>query len=216
MSDESVPPCRLVVLISGRGSNMLALADACEAGLPATIEAVISNEPDAAGIPVATQRGLRTEVVPHRDYAERADFDAALAERIDHYAPDLVVMAGFMRIVTSGFIARYLGRMLNIHPSLLPAYPGLHTHAKAIADGRKRHGATVHFVTDTLDGGPLVANVSVEVKPDDDADTLAARVLTREHELFPQAIGWYATGRLSMQAGLAVLDNKPLDSPIAL
>ncbi|MEM7408180.1 MAG: phosphoribosylglycinamide formyltransferase [Pseudomonadota bacterium] len=208
--------CRLVVLISGRGSNMLALADACARDLPADIVAVISNEPGAAGLASAAERGLKTEVVAHRKYPERATFDDALADTIDRYRPDLVVMAGFMRIVTPPFIKRYLGRMLNIHPSLLPDYPGLNTHARALADQRTRHGATVHFVTDTLDGGPRIAAASVTVVGTDDADTLAARVLEREHELLPSVVGWFATGRLTMRDELAWLDGQPLNTPFDL
>jgi len=181
----------VVVLISGRGSNMQALLDA---GIP--VSAVISNEADAAGLAVAARRGVATGVVEHRRFATREAFDAALAAEIDRHAPRLVALAGFMRVLTPGFVARYAGRLVNIHPSLLPEFPGLDTHARALAAGVKRHGCTVHFVTAQLDHGPIIAQASVPVLPGDTPDTLAARVLQQEHQLYPRAIRWFLAGEL--------------------
>ena len=187
----------LVILISGRGSNMVAIADACAAeGWDARIAAVISNRPDAAGLDHARAQGIPTAVVNHRDFDGREAFDAALAQVIDGFAPDLVVLAGFMRILTPGFVQHYAGRMLNIHPSLLPAFPGLHTHRRAIEAGCKVAGTTVHVVTPELDHGPIVAQAVVAVRPDDTEDTLASRVLAMEHRLYPRAVRWWVDGLL--------------------
>jgi phosphoribosylglycinamide formyltransferase-1 len=187
----------LVILISGRGSNMVAITDACAAeGWDARIAAVISNRPDAAGLDHARAQGIATAVVNHRDFDGREAFDAALAQVIDGFAPDLVVLAGFMRILTPGFVQHYAGRMLNIHPSLLPAFPGLHTHRRAIEAGCKLAGSTVHVVTAELDHGPIVAQAAVPVHADDTEDTLAARVLTMEHRLYPRAVRWWVDGLL--------------------
>ncbi len=182
----------IVVLISGRGSNMRAIV---EAGLP--VVAVISNRADAAGLEFARSRAIPVEVVEHRAHASREAFDTALAEAIDRHAPRLVALAGFMRILSPAFVERYRGRLMNIHPSLLPAFPGLHTHTAALAAGVKIHGATVHFVTSQLDHGPIVVQAAVPVLPDDDADRLAARVLEQEHVIYPMAIRWFMDGRLS-------------------
>jgi phosphoribosylglycinamide formyltransferase-1 len=190
--------CRIVILISGRGSNMEAIL---AAGLPVDIAAVISNRPQAAGLATAAAAGVATEVVDHRQYADREAFDAALAAAIDRHAPDLVVLAGFMRILGDAFVDRYAGRLINIHPSLLPAFPGLHTHRAALAAGVKVHGATVHFVTASLDHGPIVVQAAVPVAADDDEATLAARVLREEHRIYPQAIRWFAEGRLAIVDG---------------
>ena len=187
----------MVVLISGRGSNMQSMV---EAGLP--IAAVISNRADAAGLKYAVARGIATLVVPHRDYATREAFDAALAQAIDGFRPDLVALAGFMRILTDSFVLRYQGRMLNIHPSLLPAFPGLDTHARALAAGVKLHGCTVHFVTAELDHGPIVIQAAVPVLPRDDEAQLAARVLAQEHRIYPQAARWFLEGNLVVESGL--------------
>lgn len=188
---------RLVVLISGRGSNMEAIVKACAAeGWPAEIAAVISNRPDAGGLAFAAERGIATAVVDHKAYASREDFDAELARVIDGFLPDLVILAGFMRILTPGFTARYARRMLNIHPSLLPAFTGLHTHERALAMGCKLAGATVHFVTAELDHGAIVMQGVVPVLPSDDAKTLSARVLTAEHRIYPQAVRWFAEDAL--------------------
>lgn len=189
---------RIVILISGRGSNMQAIL---EAGLPIEIAAVISNKPAAKGLEIAARHGVVTAVVDHREYSDRAAFDTALASKIDELAPDLVVLAGFMRILTADFVNHYQGRLINIHPALLPAFPGLDTHEKALAEGVKLHGCTVHFVTPTVDHGPIVAQAAVPVLADDTPDSLAARVLEQEHLLYPQAIRWFAEGRLALNQG---------------
>ncbi|HQR51939.1 MAG TPA: phosphoribosylglycinamide formyltransferase [Burkholderiales bacterium] len=189
---------RLVILISGRGSNMEALL---KAELPASVVAVISNRGDAAGLDVATNHDVPTRVVEHREFASRDAFDAALAEVIDGYAPDYVLLAGFMRVLSAAFVARFAGRLINIHPSLLPAFPGLHTHARALAEGVKVHGCTVHFVTPALDHGPIIIQAAVPVRADDTEDTLAARVLEQEHRVFPQAVRWLCEERVSVDAG---------------
>ncbi len=189
----------LVILISGRGSNMVAIAEACAAeGWDARIAAVISNRSDAGGLGYAQQNGIPTAVVNHREFEDREAFDAALAQIIDGFVPDLVVLAGFMRILTPGFVQHYAGRMLNIHPSLLPAFPGLHTHRRAIEAGCKVAGTTVHVVTPELDHGPIVVQAVVPVRPDDTEDTLAARVLVMEHQAYPRAVRWWIEGLLEL------------------
>lgn len=185
----------IVVLISGRGSNMEAILGA---RLPARIAAVISNEPEAKGLATARAQGIATAVVPHREFSDRAASDAALAAAIDAHQPDLVVLAGFMRILTEDFIARYAGRLMNIHPSLLPAFPGLHTHRHALAAGVRIHGCTVHFVTPALDRGPIIVQAAVPVLPGDSEEALAARVLREEHRVYPQAIRWFCEGKLTL------------------
>ena len=193
---------RITVLISGRGSNMAALIDACIAGrIEGAVTHVISNRPDAAGLEIARGHGIATTVVDHRTFASRELFDAALAGAIDQGEPDLIVFAGFMRILGADFVRRYEGRMLNIHPSLLPAYPGTDTHRRALADDATRHGCTVHFVTPDVDCGPIVAQAEVRVQPDDDPATLAARVLEQEHRLLPEVVGWFCAGRLRLEGG---------------
>jgi phosphoribosylglycinamide formyltransferase-1 len=188
---------RITVLISGRGSNLAALLAAQRAGtLGAAVTAVISNRPEVAGLAIAASHGAATVVVDHKLYATREQFDIALAAAIDAAEPALIVMAGFMRVLGPAFIARYPGRMLNIHPSLLPSYPGLHTHRRALADGVRIHGCTVHFVTTDLDGGPIVAQGAVAVRDDDSEETLAARVLAVEHRLLPAAVRAFCEGRL--------------------
>lgn len=190
----------IVILISGRGSNMEAIVKACAAeGWPARIAAVISNRPDAAGLQFAAAHGVPTAVVDHKAFPDRESFDAELAKVIDGFAPDLVVLAGFMRILTPGFTRHYEGRMLNIHPSLLPAFPGLHTHERAIEAGCRFAGATVHFVTAELDHGPVVAQAVVPVLDGDDAGALAARVLKLEHRMYPAAVRWFASGQLAIE-----------------
>ena len=185
----------IVILISGRGSNMEAIVRAAQAERwPAKIAAVISNRADASGLAFAAEQGITTAIVANKDYASRAEFDAALQTEIDRHAPDLVVLAGFMRILTAPFVAHYAGRMLNIHPSLLPLFPGLATHAQALAAGVAEHGATVHFVTAELDHGPMVAQATVPVLPGDTVDTLSARVLEREHVIYPRAVRWFIDG----------------------
>lgn len=202
---------RLVVLISGGGSNLQTLLDACRSGdIPAEVVAVIANKADAFGLRRAQQAGVATEVIDHRDFADRDRFDAALAECIDRYQPELIALAGFMRILTAGFVQRYQGRMLNIHPSLLPKYPGLHTHQRALDAGDTQAGATVHFVTAELDGGPAIAQASVPIEVGDSASDLARRVLAQEHRLYPQVVRWFAEGRLMLINNQAVLDGSPL------
>jgi phosphoribosylglycinamide formyltransferase-1 len=187
---------KLVVLISGRGSNLNAILDAA---LPVEIAAVISNRPTADGLTLARRRGIATHVLDHTQYSNRADFDAALMTLIDGYQPDGVVLAGYMRILTDAFVEHYSKRMINIHPSLLPSFPGIHTHARALAEGVRVHGCTVHFVTPQLDHGPIIVQAAVPVRVDDTADSLAARVLAAEHQVLPQAIRWWAAGRLVVQ-----------------
>ncbi|MGN2392646.1 phosphoribosylglycinamide formyltransferase [Pelomicrobium sp. G1] len=186
---------RLAILISGRGSNMEAIL---RARLPATVAAVISNEPGARGLEIARAHGIATEVVPHRDHPDRGSFDQALAQAIDRHGAELVVLAGFMRVLTAGFVERYRGRLVNIHPSLLPAFPGLHTHRRALEAGVRIHGCTVHFVTESLDHGPIIIQAAVPVLPEDDEARLAARVLAEEHRIYPQAIRWIVQGRLRL------------------
>jgi len=188
---------RLVILISGRGSNMEAIVKACAAeGWPAEVCAVISNRPDAAGLQFAAAHGIATAVVDHKAHASREAFDAELARVIDGFSPDLVVLAGFMRILAPGFTARYARRMLNIHPSLLPAFSGLRTHERAIEMGCKIAGVTVHFVTAELDHGAIVMQAAVPVLPGDDAKALSARVLSAEHRIYPQSVRWFVEGAL--------------------
>lgn len=186
----------VVVLISGRGSNLQAILDA---GIP--VSAVISNQSGAGGLAIAARRGVATAVVEHRRFATREAFDAALADEIDRHLPRLVALAGFMRVLTPGFVARYAGRLVNIHPSLLPEFPGLDTHARALTAGAKRHGCTVHFVTAELDHGPIIAQASVPVLPGDTAESLAARVLAQEHLIYPRALRWFLDGLLSLEDG---------------
>jgi phosphoribosylglycinamide formyltransferase-1 len=186
----------IVILVSGRGSNMEAIVRADIPG--ARVAAVISDRADAAGLAFATRQGIETVVVAHADYVERIQFDAALQAAIDIYTPDLVVLAGFMRVLGRDFVRHYAGRLLNIHPSLLPAFPGLHTHRRALAAGVKLHGASVHFVTPELDSGPIVIQVAVPVLPDDDEERLASRVLTEEHRIYPQAVRWFVEGRIGV------------------
>jgi len=209
----------IVILISGRGSNMEAVVRAAESqGWPARIAAVISNKPEAKGLEFARARGIPTAVVANKEYPSRAEFDAALQEAIDRFAPDLVVLAGFMRILTAPFVEHYEGRMLNIHPSLLPLFPGLGTHQQALDAGEKEHGATVHFVTAELDHGPVVAQARVPVLPGDTEDTLSARVLVEEHKLYPHAVRLFVEDRLKIENGrsgapeVRILNNAPAET----
>ena len=193
---------RIVVLISGQGSNLDAIVRASEAqDWPGRVVAVISNRAEARGLQFAQARGIATEVLDHKAFADRPAFDTALSQLIDRHAPDLVVLAGFMRILTPAFVARYEGRMLNVHPSLLPSFTGLHTHRRAIEEGCKVAGATVHFVSADLDHGPIVAQAVVPVLPDDDEVALAKRVLAAEHVLYPRAVGWFVKGELELKDG---------------
>jgi len=193
---------------------MQAIIDACKQGnLDIDIKAVISNRPDAGGLEHATRAGIHTETVNHQHYATRELFDQALMQSVDHYQPALVILAGFMRILSDDFVNHYLGRMLNIHPSLLPDYPGLNTHQRALDKGDDMHGASVHFVTPELDGGPVVIQVRVPIQANDDAASLAARVLEQEHKLYCEAIQWFAQGRLQLKNNRVWLDNKVLTQP---
>ncbi|BBP02421.1 phosphoribosylglycinamide formyltransferase [Sulfuriferula nivalis] len=188
---------RIVVLISGRGSNLQAIL---AAQLPAQIVAVISNKPDATGLQVAQAAGIATQALAHTTFASRAEFDKAMIQIIDGYQPDLVVLAGYMRILTDEFVNHYQGRLLNIHPSLLPSYAGLNTHQRALDDGVKVHGCTVHFVTPTLDHGPIIIQAAVPVLNNDNADSLSERVLCMEHQIYPTAIHWFIGGRIQLAA----------------
>lgn len=194
----------IVILISGRGSNMQALLNA---KLNCNIAAVISNRADAGGLTVAQEHGIPTAVVAHKDHPDRESFDAALAEVIDSFHPDFVILAGFMRILTAGFVAHYQGRLINIHPSILPAYTGLHTHARALHDGVKIHGCTIHFVTADLDHGPVIIQAAVPVLDADTEHTLAARVLHEEHRIFPQAIRWLCSGQVELNMDGRVINH---------
>lgn len=197
---------KLVILISGRGSNMEAIVRACaQERWPAEVAAVIANRPDAAGLAFAASHGVATAVVDHRAFDGRDSFDAALAAEIDRFAPDLVVLAGFMRILTPAFVRRYEGRLLNIHPSLLPSFKGIHTHQQALDAGVALHGASVHFVIPELDSGAIVAQGAVPVRAGDDAAALAQRVLAVEHVLYPRAVRWFVEGRLRFEDGRAVV-----------
>jgi len=210
-------PLPVVVLVSGRGSNLRAIDARIAAGdLPARILAVLSDREDAAALAWAAERGLATGAVPQRQYADRAAFDAALGNVIAGYAPALVVLAGFMRILGSPLVERFAGRMLNIHPSLLPKYPGLHTHRRVLEAGDAEHGASVHFVTTELDGGPVVLQARVPVLPGDDEAMLAQRVLVQEHRIYPLAIRWFAEGRLCVDGGVVRFDGRPLAAPLLI
>jgi phosphoribosylglycinamide formyltransferase-1 len=204
----------LVALISGRGSNLRAIIETADPLV--TIRAVISNRPQAPGLAYAQQANIPTEIVDHKAYSSRQAFDIALQSKIDDYQPQLVILAGFMRILSPEFVAHYRGRLLNIHPSLLPAFKGLHTHQSVLESGAEEHGASVHFVTEDLDAGPVIIQARVPVLPDDDEERLAARVLQEEHRIYPQAIHWFATERLQLQGHLAMLDGKPITDPLTI
>ena len=228
----SVAPAPVVILISGRGSNLQAILDAIRAGqepkcrgahgcagaatgrLPIEIRAVISNNPNAEGLRSARSAGIPTEVIDHRAYADRATFDTVLMQAIDRHAPRLVVLAGFMRILGEAFIRHYAGRLLNIHPSLLPAFKGLDTHARALAAGMTQHGASVHFVTNDLDGGPVIVQAAVPVRAEDSADSLGARVLHEEHRILPLAIRWFVEGRLSLRDPAVLFQSRESKPPL--
>lgn len=202
---------RLVVLISGSGSNLQAFIDQCADGrLDADIAAVIANKAGAYGLERAQNAGIDTAVIDHRNYPDRSTFDAELAKTISHYQPDLVILAGFMRILTPDFVRRFHGRLLNIHPSLLPKYPGLDTHQRAIDAGDSHGGATVHFVTEELDGGPAIIHAPVPISAGDTADTLAAKVLKEEHVIYPMAAEWFIQGRLTLHDDGAYLDQQKI------
>ena len=209
------PLLRVVVLVSGRGSNLKAIAARADAGeLPVRIEAVVSDRADAGALEWARAQGIATSVLSPRDFPDREAYGRALGDIVESHAPQLVVLAGFMRILSDEFVLRFSGRMLNIHPSLLPRYAGLHTHRRALAAGDREHGASVHFVTPELDGGPVVLQARVPILPGDDEDSLAARVLREEHVIYPRCVGWFAAGRLALRDGAAWLDGKRLDAPV--
>lgn len=204
-------PCDVVVLLSGTGSNLQALIDSTATGdSPVRISAVISNRADAYGLVRAQNAGIPTRVLDHKQFDGREAFDAALIEAIDGFDPQLVVLAGFMRILTGDFVRHYEGRLLNIHPSLLPKYKGLHTHQRALEAGDREHGCSVHFVTEELDGGPLVVQAVVPVESDDTPESLAQRVHRQEHHIYPLAMRWFAEGRLKLGKTGAQLDGKDL------
>jgi len=208
---------RITVLISGRGSNLAALLAAMRDGtLGGTITRVISNVPDALGLAVARSCGVDTAVLDNRDFPTREAFDAALADAIDAERPDLVVLAGFMRLLGAPFVRHYADRLINVHPSLLPLYPGLHTHRRALADGARIHGCTVHFVTAEVDVGPIIAQSAVPVQDDDDEETLAARVLAQEHVLLPAAVRWYCEGRLVIAGRRVSVNGAPQNAADAV
>lgn len=203
--------CDVVVLLSGSGSNLQALIDSARAGdSPVRIRAVISNRADAYGLERARNAGIDTAVLDHKGFDGREAFDRALIEQIDAFSPHLVVLAGFMRILSGDFVRHYAGRLLNIHPSLLPKYKGLHTHHRALEAGDAEHGCSVHFVTEELDGGPLVVQAIIPVATDDTPETLAQRVHSQEHQIYPLAVSWFAAGRLRLGASGALLDGQPL------
>lgn len=202
---------RVVILLSGRGSNMEAITRADIPGIH--IAAVVSNRPDAVGLALARELGIETRSLDHKGFETREAFDLELARLVEQFKPDLVVLAGYMRILTEGFVRQFEGRMLNIHPSLLPAFTGLHTHRRAIEAGVKVAGATVHFVTAELDVGPIVIQAVVPVLPDDDEATLAARVVAQEHRIYPQAVRWFVEGRLQLKDGrVHLLDARTASS----
>ncbi len=208
MSSGAEARLPVVVLVSGGGSNLQAILDAAPA-LSIDVCAVLSNRADCYGLERARRAGIPAVFVDPKAHTDRAGYDAALAEAIDGFQPGLVVLAGFMRILSDAFVRRYEGRLMNIHPSLLPKYRGLDTHARCLAAGDREHGATVHFVTPELDAGPIIVQARVPVYPDDTPETLAARVLEQEHRIYPAAIGWFAEGRLGLRDGVALLDGKP-------
>lgn len=214
MTTEPQRPA-VVVLISGGGTNLQALIDASRSGAPYVISAVISNRPNVLGLERASNAGIPTRVLDHTEFPDRGAFDQALGDLLSTLQPRLIVLAGFMRILTPAFVDRFIGQMVNIHPSLLPAFQGLHTHRRALEAGVSEHGASVHFVTAELDGGPVIAQVHVPVLDGDDEQDLAARVLEREHCLLPTVVGWYTEGRLRLESGRVWFDGQVLNAPIA-
>ncbi|HEY3590199.1 MAG TPA: phosphoribosylglycinamide formyltransferase [Buttiauxella sp.] len=202
---------RIVVLISGNGSNLQAIIDACkQKKINCTLSAVFSNKADAFGLERAREAGIPAHALAASQFADRAAFDRELIQEIDAYAPDLVVLAGYMRILSPEFVARYSGRLINIHPSLLPKYPGLHTHRQVLENGDEEHGTSVHFVTDELDGGPVILQAKIPVFEGDDEDDITARVQHQEHAIYPLVVSWYLEGRLEMRANSAWLDGREL------
>ncbi len=207
--------CNIVVLISGTGTNLRAIIEAVERGrIPARLRAVISNRADAKGLIKASTHGIECSVLDHTQFADRESFDQTLMADIDHHQPDLIVLAGFMRILSDGFIEHYQNRMINIHPSLLPHFRGLHTHRRVLEAGHRQHGCSVHFVSRELDGGPVVIQAIIDIGSHDTAETLARRVQRLEHRILPQAVQWFAEGRLRCENDRAFLDNQPLEQPV--
>ncbi len=207
----------VVILISGTGSNMCRMAELMQSGqLPIDIKAVISDRAHAKGLETAASMGINTDSLNPKAFTHRNDFDAALADKVAQYQPQLVILAGFMRILSHEFVSRFSDRMLNIHPSLLPKYPGLHTHQRALDAGDLQHGASVHFVTAELDGGPVVMQASIPILANDNAESLAKRLLQQEHQLYPLVVNLFATGRLQSRNGKAWLDGAPLTTPLQL
>jgi phosphoribosylglycinamide formyltransferase-1 len=207
--------CRVVVLISGSGTNLQALIDGEKNnGLPIKIVGVLSNRPGVKGLERAELAGIPTRVVDHTDYKSRDKFDEVIAKEIQSFKPDLVVLAGYMRIMTPQLVKTFEGKMLNIHPSLLPKYPGLHTHRRVLENGDREHGSSVHFVTEVLDGGPIIAQSRIKVRDDDTEQTLIERIKLIEHKLYPQVVQWYAEGRLAFNNNHTFFDGKRLEQPI--
>lgn len=205
----------IAILISGRGTNMRVIAQRAAAGsLPVDVRVVVTDQPTAEGLRTAAALNIATRVLAPRDFPDRASYDQALVRLLAEFGPKLVVLAGFMRILTPHFIGAYAGRILNVHPSLLPSYRGLHTHRRVLESGEKLHGVSVHFVTEELDGGPVIVQAEVPVLPEDSEMTLSARVQQSEHRIYPQAIDWFARGRLLLKDGRAWLDGQPLDAPL--
>ncbi|HRH78719.1 MAG TPA: phosphoribosylglycinamide formyltransferase, partial [Cellvibrionaceae bacterium] len=204
---------KIVVLISGGGSNLQSLIDACAASqIDGQISAVISNRPNVKGLERAHSAGISQQVIDHTSFADRHRFERALTDAIEHHAPDLIVLAGFMRVLTAEFVNQYLGKLINIHPSLLPKFTGLHTHQRALDAQETHHGASVHFVTAELDGGPIIIQDRVAIDAQDDAAILAAKVLVKEHQIYPQAVQWFMSGDLELKQGTCFLHGAPLGS----
>ena len=208
-------PLPIAILISGRGTNMRVIAEQAAAGnLPVDVRVVMSDQPAAEGLRTAAAMNIATRVLSPREFADRAAYDRALVQLLGEYEPQLIVLAGFMRILTPHFIGAFAGRILNVHPSLLPNYRGLHTHRRVLEAGEASHGASIHFVTEELDGGPVIVQAEVPVLSGDSETSLSARVQQGEHRIYPQAIDWFARGRLSLKHGRAWLDGQPLDTPV--
>jgi len=211
----SPAPMPVAVMISGSGTNLQAILDAAVAGaIPIRVHAVLSDVPGAFGLERARQAGVPAECLPAAEFSDRDAFDRALGERLEQLAPDLVVLAGFMRILSAPLARAWAGRMLNIHPSLLPAYRGLHTHRRVLEAGERQHGSSVHFVTEELDGGPLIAQARLDIGPEDTETSLNQRIQTLEHRLYPEVIGWFGAGRLRLGADGVELDGTRLDAPV--